>query len=356
MKQNKCSLAVSVTQSDTSTLLRPLRPLQDDDPLNVNPFLSDVPAQVPGTQDPNLNPNQGQEVLDRLTHSMAANDAKRIAKMVERTPFLSRLMKEATEIIPELPEKEFANEVSVIQTYKGLRNKANAKAKDLVNSVVRNLGSVEQSTLFNQYILLLDLQRDIEAGNYTDKFGNVNLPSQFKEAFPSEDEVKNALAAIKGKMQVDAGLQKAVASHERQFRAVVQEAVDWGVLPKHVLEDYRYLHHLVLSHLESEMDPRLNEDSEGSSARKTAHPFKEKVAGASRARSFLPGIVYNTDYITSMYVVSSSLITRTWESQLRNKLRSFADSSIKSFKDAEESLIEQTKDLDQSLQIGRAHV
>lgn len=50
-----------------------------------------------------------------------------------------------------------------------------------------------------------------------------------------------------------------------------------------------------------------------------------------------------------MYVVSSSLITRTWESQLRNKLRSFADSSTKSFKDAEESLIEQTKDLDQSL-------
>lgn len=67
---------------------------------------------------------------------------------------------------------------------------------------------------------------------------------------------------------------------------MVQEAVDWGVLPKHVLDDSRYFHHLVLSHLESEMDPRLNESSEGSSARKTAHPFKERLQGLPEPEVF----------------------------------------------------------------------
>lgn len=149
---------------------------------------------------------------------------------------------------PELDTVDDAPTVDILRRLETIPDWSTVSAVNAIHSMVQDLSPAELE-LFERVLILRDLQKDVDAGTYTDHAtGKIReLPFGYTDKTLAIDLAKLEAGAAKVKA-VDDALKKRTAL----TRFIAKRLVDLEQLPESVLTEDRYYHRQVMKHFQEQ--------------------------------------------------------------------------------------------------------
>jgi len=234
---------------------------------------------------------------------LKANRGLKTETMKQKLARWKSEIKDTARHFKHITQKDYPSVYNKLRLFESIPDVARKQAYDRIAKIVRPIAS--NKTLFEafeKYIVLRDLNSDIERGKYDGK----ELPWGYN----SPQEVKTDVLNLMKFMYQNPTLRDAIAQRDEFMQEVRDQLIDNGMLPESSKENKYYFHHQVHLYMESKFEQLVS--AKGADVRN-----KSKGWQKSRTGSMLD---YNTNYIESEFEVMVQSLEQIKIKESLNKL------------------------------------